>query len=128
MPRRRPGDQATRRPGDQATTPEQHAMPDTVAGIDRGGKAAAVTSDAEFFDRPFITAGETARYRRLQQQLARTNKGSANRAKVRAHLNKIMGRVAGRCADFCAVTAAHLTAKNAFVVLEDLKTRSMTAS
>ncbi|MFD0005028.1 RNA-guided endonuclease InsQ/TnpB family protein [Streptomyces sp. NPDC127178] len=113
---------------DQARTPEQHAMVDTVAGIDRGVKAAAVTSDGEFFDRPFITAGETARCRRLQQQLARTTKGSANRARIRAHMNKIMGRVTSRRADFCAVTAAHLTAKNALVVLEDLKTRSMTAS
>jgi hypothetical protein len=43
-------------------------------------------------------------------------------------MNKIMGRVTSRRADFCAVTAAHLTAKNALVVLEDLKTRTMTAS
>jgi putative transposase len=103
-------------------------MPDTVAGIDRGVKTAAVTSDGEFFDRPFITAGEAVHYRRLQQQLARTKNGSTNRARVRAHMNRIMGRVTSRRADFCAVTAAYLTAKNALVVLEDLKTRSMTAS
>ncbi|WP_406191429.1 RNA-guided endonuclease TnpB family protein [Streptomyces sp. NBC_01017] len=113
---------------DQARTPEQHAMPGTVAGIDRGVKAAAVTSDGEFFDRPFITAGEAVRFRRLQQQLARTKTGSANRVRVRARMNKIMGRVTSRRADFCAVTAAYLTAKNALVVLEDLKTRSMTAA
>jgi putative transposase len=65
---------------DPARTPEQHAMPDTVAGIDRGVKVAAVTSDGAFFDRPFITAGEAVRYRRLQQQLARTKNGSTNRA------------------------------------------------
>ncbi|MEV7003199.1 transposase [Streptomyces sp. NPDC093982] len=113
---------------DQATTPAQHAMPDTAVGVDRGVKVAAVTSDGEFFDRPFITAGETVRYRRLQQQLARTKKGSVNRARVRAHMNKIMGRVTDRRTDFCAVTAALLTAKSALVVLEDLKTRNMTAS
>jgi hypothetical protein len=43
-------------------------------------------------------------------------------------MNKIMGRVTDRRSDFCAVTAAYLTAKNALVVLEDLKTRTMTAS
>jgi transposase len=50
----------------QATTPEQHAMPGTVVGVDRGVRVAAVTSDGAFFDRPFITAGEAVRYRRLQ--------------------------------------------------------------
>ncbi|MEV7004766.1 transposase [Streptomyces sp. NPDC093982] len=79
-------------------------------------------------DQSFITTGEAIRYRRLQQQLTRTNKGSANRAKVRAHMNKIMGRVTDRRGDFCAQAAATLTAKNALVVLEDLKTRTMTAS
>ncbi|MEV7004705.1 transposase [Streptomyces sp. NPDC093982] len=103
-------------------------MPDTAVGVDRGVKVAAVTSDGEFFDQSFITTGETVRYRRLQQQLARTNKGSANRAKVHAHMNKIMGRVTDRRGDFCAQTAATLTTKNAFVVREDLKTRRMTAS
>ncbi|MEV7004659.1 zinc ribbon domain-containing protein [Streptomyces sp. NPDC093982] len=39
-----------------------------------------------------------------------------------------MGRVSDRRADLCAQTAATLTAKNALVVLEDLKTRRMTAS
>ncbi|MEV7003919.1 transposase [Streptomyces sp. NPDC093982] len=113
---------------DQATTPAQHSMPDTAVGVDRGVKTAAVTSDGEFFDQSFITTGETVRYRRLQQQLARTNKGSVNRARVRAHMNKIMDRVTDRRGDFCAQTAATLTAKNALVVLEDLKTRHMTAS
>lgn len=33
---------------DQAVTPEQHAMPNTAVGIDRGVKTAAVTSDGDF--------------------------------------------------------------------------------
>ncbi|MDW6058135.1 transposase [Streptomyces sp. FXJ1.4098] len=64
---------------DHAVTPQQHAMPDTAVGIDRGVKTAAVTSDGDFHDREFLTAGEAGRYRRLQQQLARTKKGSVNR-------------------------------------------------
>jgi putative transposase len=113
---------------DGAATPEQHAMPGTAVGIDRGVKTAAVTSDGAFYDREFITAGETVRYRRLQQQLARTKKGSANRAKTRAAMNRITGRVTDRRADFCAQTTQQITAKNAVVVLEDLKIRSMSAS
>ncbi|MEV7003931.1 hypothetical protein AB0N62_40740 [Streptomyces sp. NPDC093982] len=70
----------------------------------------------------FITTGEAIRYRRVPQRLAHTNKGSVNRARVRAHMNKIMRRVTGRRADLCAQTAATLTAKNARVVSEDLNT------
>lgn len=113
---------------DGATTPEQHAMPDTAVGIDRGVKVAAVTSDGDFHDRPFITEGETVRYRRLQQKLARSKKGSSNRRKTLAAMNRIMGRVTDRRGDFGAQVAHEITGKHALVVLEDLKTRSMSAS
>ncbi|MEU8801344.1 transposase [Spirillospora sp. NPDC048819] len=113
---------------DQAATPQKHTMPGTAVGIDRGVKVAATTSSGDFHDRAFVTAGEAARYRRLQQQLSRTRKGSRNRARVRARMNQIMGRVTDRRIDFCACLANWLTARNAVVVLEDLKTRNMTAS
>ncbi len=103
-------------------------MPGSSVGIDRGVKVAAVTSDGEFFDRPFITDDEASRYRRLQQRLARQRRGGANRHKTVAALGAIMGRVTDRRGNFCAQTAAQLVAKNALVVLEDLKTRSMSAS
>ncbi|WP_432029621.1 RNA-guided endonuclease InsQ/TnpB family protein [Streptomyces sp. 1222.5] len=113
---------------DHAVTPEQHAMPSTAVGIDRGVAAAAVTSDGEFFDRSFITPGEAIRYRRLQQCLARQKRGSGNRHKTITAMGQIMSRVSDRRGDFCARTAAHLAQKNALVALEDLKTRNMTAS
>ncbi|MER6605940.1 transposase [Streptomyces sp. NPDC000927] len=113
---------------DQAVTPARHTMPNTAVGIDRGVKVAAVTSDGFFHDRQFVTDGEKGRYRRLQQQLTRTRKGSRNRAKVRARMNRITGRVTDRRADFCAQIANQVTMRNAVVVLEDLKTKNMTAS
>ena len=113
---------------DEAATPGQHATPDTAVGIDRGVAVAAVTSDGEFFDREFIHAGETARYRRLQQRLARTKRGSANRRKTLQAMSRIMHRVTDRRGDFCAQTAVQLVSKNALVVLEDLKTSNMSAS
>lgn len=113
---------------DQIVTPERHAIPNTAVGIDRGVKAAAVTSNGDFYDRRFITAGEVERYRRLQQRLARSKRGSANRRKRLTAISRIAGRVANRRADFCAQVAQRITAKNALVVLEDLKTRNMTAS
>ncbi|WP_223281461.1 RNA-guided endonuclease InsQ/TnpB family protein [Streptomyces antnestii] len=113
---------------DQAVTPEKHAMPGTAVGIDRGVKVAAVTSDGDFHDREFITADQAGRYRRLQQQFARTKKGSANRSKTRAAMNRIMGRVTDRRGHFCAQTASRIVAKNALVVLEDLRIKNMSAS
>ncbi|MDG4865607.1 transposase [Streptomyces sp. T-3] len=113
---------------DQAVTPGQHTMPNTVVGIDRDVKIAAATSDGVLYDRPFITGGEATRYRRLQQQLARSKRGSANRRKTIAAMNQIMGRVADRRRDFCAQVANVVTAKNALVALEGLKTRTMSAS
>ncbi|MEU1409059.1 transposase [Streptomyces sp. NPDC005728] len=113
---------------DQAVTPEQHAMPATAVGVDRGIATAAVTSDGTFHDRPFIRHGEAERYRRLQQRLARSKKGSANRHKTIRAMGRIMNRVTDRRADFCAYTANRLATRNALVVLEDLKTRNMTAS
>ncbi|MEU9995641.1 transposase [Streptomyces sp. NPDC050848] len=113
---------------DGAVTPERHAIPGTTVGIDRGVKTAAVTSDGEFYDRPFITVGEARRYRRLQQRHSRSAPGSANRAKIVAAMNKTMARVADRRGDFCTQTAARIVRKNALVVLEDLKIRSMSAS
>ncbi|MEU1736150.1 transposase [Streptosporangium sp. NPDC020145] len=111
---------------DGKTTPETHPGP--AVGIDRGVVVAATTSDGTFHDRPFITSGETQRYRRLQQQLARTRKGGNRRKRVVAELGAVMRRVRSRRADFNAQLAATLTVRYGTLVLEDLNTRNMTAS
>lgn len=111
---------------DDTTTPEHHAG--TPVGLDRGVKVAATTSTGDFHDREFVTSGQTKRYKRLQQQLVRTKKGSRNRTKIRARMNRIMGRVTDRRADFCAWTANRLTTRHNVVVLEDLRIQNMTAS
>lgn len=105
-----------------------HSHPGTPVGVDRGVVVAATTSDGDFHDREFTTGGDKARYRRLQQRLARQKKGSANRRKTLAALGRIMGRVTDRRADFCAYTANRLTTRHSVVVLEDLNTKGMSAS
>lgn len=111
---------------DGVLTPEYHAG--TPVGIDRGVKTAAVTSTGGFHDREFVTSGEKTRYRRLQQRLARSKKGSANRRKTLAAMNRIMGTVTDRRADFTAQLANQLTTRHSVIVLEDLRTKNMTAS
>ncbi|WP_245231827.1 RNA-guided endonuclease InsQ/TnpB family protein [Streptomyces novaecaesareae] len=91
-------------------------------------KVAATTSEGTFHDRQCVTPGEVKRLRRLWQQLSRCTRGSNRRKAVLAKINSITGRVRNRRADFCAQTAAELAARNARVVLEDLRTHAMTAS
>ncbi|MFF3075289.1 RNA-guided endonuclease InsQ/TnpB family protein [Kitasatospora sp. NPDC057904] len=113
---------------DGKQTPERHAMPNTAIGVDRGVRVAATSSNGDFHDRPYATQGEAKRLRRLQQQLSRCKRGSNRRGSVLAKINAITGRVRDRRADFCAQTASALATGNAVVVLEDLRTRNMTAS
>ncbi|MEU9232199.1 RNA-guided endonuclease InsQ/TnpB family protein [Streptomyces subrutilus] len=103
-------------------------------GVDRGVVKAAVTSDADaltgegFYDREFMTAGEAERYVRLQRRLSRARKGSKRRRRVVEAMAALCRRVRRRRADFNAQTAHRLVTGNALVVIEDLRTRAMTAS
>jgi len=107
-------------------TPECH--PGTPVGVDRGVVIAVTTSTGEFHDREFATPGERVRYRRLQQKLVRSKKGSVNRRKIITAMRRIMGRVVDRRADFTARTANRLVTRHSVVVLEDLRITNMTAS
>ncbi|QUX31778.1 transposase [Nocardiopsis akebiae] len=113
---------------DGQTTPEAHERPDSAVGIDRGVAVAVATSDGDLLDRTFQTPKEAERERRLRRRLSRQRRGSNNRARTRAALGKLTGRVRARRADFAAQTAHVLCAENAVVVLEKLKTKNMTAS
>ena len=97
-------------------------------GVDRGVKVAIATSDGDLRDRAFITLGEAKRLKRLQQQLARTERTSSRRKAVRAKISTLNRRVRDRRADFCAYNANRLTRDHGLVVLEDLKTTNMTRS
>ncbi|MFG2075620.1 RNA-guided endonuclease InsQ/TnpB family protein [Nonomuraea maritima] len=97
-------------------------------GVDRGVAIAVATSDGQMRDRKFVTPGEAARLRRLQQRLDRQKKGSNRRAATRAKFARLNARVRNRRTDFLAWTANQLTRDHGMVVVEDLKIRNMTAS
>jgi putative transposase len=113
---------------DGKCTPDGHLKPGSATGIDRGVKTAVATSDGSLHDRQVATSGERQRHLRLQRKLARTRKGSANRRKIIARMGPVRARERARRKDFCAQIAHGLTRDNALIVLEDLKTRNMTAS
>lgn len=112
---------------DGRQTPEQHVS-ESAVGVDRGVVASVACSDGTMRDRGFITSGEWRRYRRLQQQLARQQKGSANRRRTVAKMHRIKRRERDRRRDFTAWTGSRLASAHGVVVLEDLHTRTMTLS
>lgn len=112
---------------DGQTTPDRSAST-TAVGVDRGVAVAIACSDGTVRDRAFLTAGERGRFRRLQQQLARQQRGSANRRKTLVAMNRIKRRERDRRQDFVTWTANRLATRHGLVALEDLKTRNMTAS
>ncbi|MFF5204660.1 RNA-guided endonuclease InsQ/TnpB family protein [Streptosporangium sp. NPDC000396] len=97
-------------------------------GVDRGVAVAVATSGGWLRDREFVTPGEAARLKRLQQKLARQRKGSNRRAATTARIGRLNARVRHRRTDFLAWTANRLTRDHGLVVVEDLQVRTMTAS
>jgi IS605 OrfB family transposase len=103
-------------------------------GVDRGVKAAVVTSDGESHDREFATPGEAARLQRLQQRLSRSlrthgrNHGSKRRDAVRAQLGRLHARIRARRADFAAQTAMRIVREHGLVAVEQLRVKDMTRS
>lgn len=113
---------------DGMRTPARHAVAGTSVGVDRGVSAAIATSDGDLMDRQFLSPGERRRAVVLQRRLSRAAKRGRNRIKARAALAKIRRRERWRRQDFNAQAAHRLAEANAVVVLEDLKTKSMTRS
>jgi putative transposase len=113
---------------DGCETQRAHEWPATAVGVDRGVVVAVATSDGQFFDAEFVTAGERRRVLRLQRQLSRSAVRGRNREKARVILGEIRARERRRRQDFCAQTAHRLAITTAFVVLEDLKIKQMTRS
>lgn len=103
-------------------------------GVDRGVAVAAATSDGDLHDRQVVTQGEAKRLKRLQQALSRSlrvlgrNRTSKRRAATRAALGRLNTRIRSRRTDFAAQTAVRLVRNHGLVAVEDLRTRTMTAT
>ena len=68
------------------------------------------------------------RMKRLQQQVSRKRRGSANRKQAVARLNTCHGRIAAMRRDFLHQATTKLVAEHALIAIEDLAVKSMTAS
>jgi transposase len=120
----------------EVKTPEAHARPGTVVGVDRGVKVALAMSDGRMWNRAFVTPSQARcmavlKSKAGRQETARRKRGAktSNRArKVRAEINRTEAKLRNRRRDFVMWAANRLCAQHAIVAIEGLNTKAMTAT
>src|SRR5690606_25304717 len=96
-----------------------------VVGVDLGLKHFAVLSTGEKIDHPQYLRRAERRLKRLQRQLSRKAKGSANREKARLRLARQAEQVANRRKDFLDKLSHRLATEYHTVRLENLNVCGM---
>ena len=102
--------------------------PIVEGGYDVGVEQPVVDSDGVVYSLPRRTEGETRRGKRLQQRIARCDKGSRRREKAKAAYRRLEARIVRRRRNAAHQVSHRLTAKYTHLAAEDLKLRNMTAS
>jgi putative transposase len=112
------------------------AVPDSVAGpgdgsvvgVDRGVAVSVALSSGQLLHVPGLRAGETKRLLRLQQRLARAQRGSHRRARTKLAVARVRAREADRRRDWVEKTTTGLARRFDTIRVEDLKVGAMTRS
>ena len=100
----------------------------SVVGVDRGVAVSAALSTGELLHAPGLTPGERIRLRRLQQRLARAERGSNRRRRTKLAIARIKARDADRRRDCVEKTTTDLARRFDTIRVEDLDVRAMTRS
>ena len=100
----------------------------SVVGVDRGVAVSAALSTGELLHTPGLTPGERIRLRRLQQRLARAERGSNRRRRAKLAIAKLKARDADRRRDWVEKTTTDLARRFDTIRVEDLDVRAMTRS
>jgi putative transposase len=113
-----------------AVAPDPIAGPGTgtIVGVDRGVAVSAALSTGEKLHVPSQTTGEKRRLDRLQQRLARSQKGSNRRARTRTAIAKLRARDADRRKNWVEQTSTRIAREFDVIRVEDLRTVQMTRS
>jgi putative transposase len=113
-----------------ASTPDPIEGPGTgtVIGIDRGVAVSAALSTGETLHVPGLTSRERLRLRRLERKLARAQRGSNRRAKVKATVARLKARDADRRKDWAEKLSTRLARDFDVIRVEDLSIVGMTRS
>jgi putative transposase len=100
----------------------------SVVGIDRGVAVSAALSTGELLHTPSLTPGERTRLRRLQQRLARAQRGSNRRQRTKLAIAKLKARETDRRRDWVEKTTTDLARRFDTIRVENLDVRAMTRS
>ncbi|TCJ33303.1 RNA-guided endonuclease TnpB family protein [Parafrankia sp. BMG5.11] len=93
-------------------------------GIDAGITSLVTLSTGEKVTNPRHERADRARLARAQRELSRKEKGSVNRAKARARVAKVHGRIRDRRRDHLHKLSTRVIRENQTVVIEDLSVRN----
>ncbi|MFB9679080.1 RNA-guided endonuclease InsQ/TnpB family protein [Streptosporangium vulgare] len=99
-----------------------------VVGVDRGVAVSAALSTGELLNAPTLRDTEKERLLTLQRKLARAQRGSNRRSKVKAAIAKLKAREADRRKDWVEKTSTDLARRFDVIAVEDLKIANMTRS
>lgn len=101
-----------------------------AVGLDFGAATTIMpSSDAlEPIELPARIGRYERRMKRLQQQVSRKKRGSANRKKAVVRLGAIHARIAAMRRDFLHQATTKLVAEHALIAIEDLAVKNITAS
>jgi transposase len=99
-----------------------------VVGIDRGVAVSAALSTGHLLHCPALTTPERARLRRLQRTLARAQRGSNRRGRVKHAIARLRARETDRRKDWAEKVSTDLARRFDVIRIEDLKITNMTRS
>jgi putative transposase len=99
-----------------------------TVGIDRGVAVSAALSTGQLLHCPALTARERARLRRLQRKLARAQRGSNRRRRVRHAIARLKARETDLRKDWAEKTGTDIARRFDLIRVEDLKVATMTRS
>ena len=99
-----------------------------AVGIDRGVAVSAALSTGELLHAPGLTAREQKRLRRLERTLARAQRGSGRRGRVRVALARLKARQADRRKDWAEKVSTDLARRFGLIRAEDLQIPGVTRS
>lgn len=94
-------------------------------GIDLGLKEFAITSDGEMIKNPKYLRKSEDKFRKLQKDLSRCQKGSKNRDKCRIKVARQHEKITNQRKDFLHKLSIRLIRENQTICLEDLKVKNM---
>jgi transposase len=99
-----------------------------TVGIDRGVAVSAALSTGDLLRCPALTVRERTRLRRLQRKLARSNRGSNGRGRVKHAIARLKARETDRRQDWTEKVSTGIARRFDLIRVEDLKITNMTRS